>query len=192
VLQGLPRPLADPGALEDFAFLPDGPRLAALCSENSPLATALRVRFGSRCARALVGELARAPLPAAGLQALRQLADTFVLREAGQALRGRGAVRELLSLWRADLPMPAALEELLRGSPADRAGFAAALGGRLDRRSVAALAGLLAAPEAEVRVAAGEALRASFGELVPYDPDAPPSALNAAADRVRSLHNRTP
>ena len=86
----------------------------------------------------------------------------------------------------------ALLEQLLGGTPEERRLLAAAVGGRRDHGSLTALADLLVAPDPDLRRIAARSLRASLGDLVPYDPDGEPSELNAAADRVRSLHNRTP
>lgn len=192
VLHSLRRPRAERGDLEDFAHLPESARLAELCAADTPLAVALRSRFPSRCARALVEQLAIGPLPEAKVEALRELVDPFVLAAAGAALQARAALPELLALWRADLPMPAALGAMRSGDLAQRRMLAAALGGRRDVASMAALAGFLVADEHELRRVAGSSLRLSYGERVPYDPEWPRSALIEAADRLRALHNRHP
>ncbi|MBX3461667.1 MAG: HEAT repeat domain-containing protein [Planctomycetes bacterium] len=192
-LAGLPKPLAARGDLEDLARLPAPNRLAAACVGGSPTAVALRVRFATPCARALVEQLAAGPLSAAATEALRELADPFVLAEAARGLAARDGLLELLSLWRRDLPMPAALAELLRhGDDAVRARIVPALGGRRDAESLHALAGCLEAPAVELRRAAAMALQATFGDRIAYDPEWPGSARIEAADRVRALHNRTP
>ena len=192
VFANLPLPRQRMGELEDVAQLPAAARLREWCAADTPRAVALRARFGSRCARVLVQALGAAPLSAAESQALRELVDPFVLREAGCVLRRRGAVRELLALWRGDLPMPTALNDLLRGAVEDRRALAAALPGRRDAGTYGVLADLLVAPEHELRSLAGAALRQIAGDRVPYDPDWPSSALNQAADRWRALHNRNP
>ncbi len=193
VLAGLRLPVAARGDLEDLAVLPPRERLASLCVGGSPLAVALRARFASACARALVERIAARPLSAAEGEALRELADPFVLDEAARGLRARHAVAELLSLWRRDLPMPMALTGLLRDDDAEAAlRFARALGGRTDADSMLALAECLTAPAIGLRREAAQALRASVGDRIDYDPEWPRSALNEAADRLRSLHNRTP
>jgi len=192
VFTDLPRPKATRGDLEDLAYLPAGERLAELCSADTALAVALRARFASQCARALVEALARGPLPPEQVQALREIADPFVLAEAARVLVRRAALPELLAIWRADLPMPASLGASARGGVAERRVLAAALGGRRDAASWRTLVDLLVAPEVEVRRAAAASLRASVGDGVAYDPEWSGSALNEAADRLRSLHNRKP
>lgn len=188
----LPVVRADAGALEDLAWLPPRPRLAVACTGQDPRALALRARFPSSCARALVEALAAAPLDDIGIEALRELADPFVLAEAANVLAGRGRLRELLALWRADLPLPAALRSLLVGSVEDRLSLAAALRGRREPSCRPVLADLLVDTALPVRKLAAEALVAVHGELVPYDPDGSESQRVAAADRLRSLHNRAP
>lgn len=192
VFRSLPRPLALQGALEDLARVAASPRLAARCSGDAPLAVALRARFGSPCARALVAALAAGPLDPAGEGALRELADPFVLFEAARVLGPAGRLPELLAYWRGDLPMPGALMALLGGSRDDRESLARALCGRSDPSCHAALAALLVADEPELRRLAATALRAAVGDLVPYDPDWPASGRLDAAERLRGLHNRRP
>jgi hypothetical protein len=192
VCASLPVPRSLVSALEDFADLPPAPRLAALASGDEPLAVALRARFPSRCARALVAELAAAPLAPAPSQALRELADAFVLREAEAVLAPHDRVRELFAYWRGDLPIPAALAALARGGPDDRRMLAKALRSRREPSCRSALADLLEAPELEVRQLAAEGLRSQLADRIPYDPDGPQSARHEAAERLRSLHNRAP
>lgn len=192
VFQTLPRPRHAAGDLEDLSSLPPRARLAELCVGNAPLAVALRARFASRCAEALVHLLAAGPLLPPAAEALRELADPLVLDEAGRVLRARGATAELLAFWRRDLPLPAALADLLGADSLGRARFAMALAGHGDRGSVAALADLLLDEEPAVRRAAGAALRVTAGDAVAYDPAWPRSELVTAADRVRALHNRIP
>lgn len=188
----LPSVRDEVGALEDLACLPPPSRLAVLCRDDGPMAVALRVRFPSACARALVHELAAAPLSASAQSALRELADPFVLAEAARVLRRRSGERELLGLWRADLAMPASIAELVRSGAEDRRALAAALRGRRDPSCHPTLAALLEAPELDVRRLAAEALVSAVGDRVPYDAEWPDSARRAAAERLRSLHNRAP
>lgn len=188
----LPMPVAEAGELEDLAWLPAPARLVEVASGDEPLAVALRARFPSRCARAFVAALAEAPLPPAASQALRELADPFVLREAAMVLVPRGRVRELLGLWRGDLAMPAELELLVRSGHEDRRALAAALRSRRDATCHAVLADLLEAPERDVRQLAAQALEQLLPARIPYDPDGPQSARHEAAQRLRSLHNRHP
>ena len=180
------------GELEDLSRLPPPARLAEICAEDTPLGVALRVRFRSACARALVIQLAAAPLSPAASGVLRELADPFVLREAVLVLQARAGERELLGLWRHDLPPPAALAVLLQRSAADRAALATALRGRRDPGCWLLLAALLEAEELDVRVVAGELLRDAVAGAVPYEPQWPQSARHEAAERLRSLHNRAP
>lgn len=192
VFADVPRPKDQRGDLEDLAHLPEGERLVELCSAETPLAVALRARFPSQCARALVAAMANAPLPPERAQALREIADPFVLTAAARGLAARQAPLELLAIWRGDLPMPEALGAVARGSIADRRVLAAALAGRRDAASWRTLVDLLVAPEIEVRRAAAVSLRVAVGDGVAYDPEWSGSALNEAADRLRTLHNRKP
>ncbi|MBL8736948.1 MAG: hypothetical protein JNL12_11015 [Planctomycetes bacterium] len=180
------------GPLEDLAMVPPPERLQQSCVGDGPKAVALRVRFPSACARALVEALAKGPLSPDAASALRELADPFVLAETERVLQPRGRDLELLALWRLDLPMPAALAALPARGLAERRALAAALRGRRDETSLPVLADLLLAGELEVRRLAGEALQLALGERVPYDPEAPESERRRAAERVRSLHNRAP
>lgn len=191
VLAGLPHP-PERGDLEDLARLPPDERLAELCSGASPFAVALRARFPSRCAKALIAALGKAPLSPASKDALRELADPFVLEQAGAVLRARRSLAELLAFWRADLPLPSVLEVAADDDPPLQRSVAAALAGRRDAGSTRMLARFLTDLAPEVRRIAGESLRTSYGARVPYDPEWPRSALIEAADRVRSLHNRSP
>jgi hypothetical protein len=192
VLAGLPRPAPGTSPLEGFAVLPEPARLAALGAGDGALAVALRARFPSRCAHALVEVRKSRRWTPAEVEALRQLADPFVLAAAGEVLRRQAAARELLSLWRGDLAMPVALADLARGTPVERVALAQALACRADARSLAALADALVDLDVAVRTAAGAALLRTAGDRVPYDPEWPRSRLLAAAERVRTLHNRLP
>ncbi|MBL8753372.1 MAG: hypothetical protein JNK15_08735, partial [Planctomycetes bacterium] len=191
VCRDLPRPRLPAGDLEDLAALPAPQRLVELCREDTPLAVALRVRFASACAQALVSALAAGPLGDDGSRALRELADPFVLREAERVLAG-GRERELLAVWRGDLPMPTSLARLATRALDDRVTLAKALRGRRDPSIAPVLATLLEDAATEVRHVAAEALQAAFGDRVPYDPTWPQSQRHEAAQRLRSLHNRTP
>ncbi len=192
VCSTLPLPNQVAGDLEDLSVLPPRPRLAEVASGDDPFAVALRVRFPSRCARALVEALANGALTPSANQALRELADAFVLREAAAILVPRARARELLGLWRGDLPMPNEIEQMASGSADDRRTLAAALRGRRDPSCFGALAILLEADEVEVRELAAVALEYACGDRVPYDPNWLQSARHEAAQRLRSLHNRAP
>lgn len=191
-LAALPRPTVAIGPLEDIASLPPPARLAELAAGDEPLAVALRARFPSPCARAFVAALAAGPLATTAQQALRELADPFVLREAAAVLAPAGRLREALGLWRGGLPMPPALTALARGDGDDRRALAVALAGRREPSCAPALAELLVADERDVLVLAAAALELQFPGVVDFDPTAPLSVRRAAADRVRSLHNRAP
>ena len=192
VLVDLPRPKRSSSELEDLARLPGSARLGELCRGEGAFAIALRTRFGSRCARALVEALARGPLDPPAQQALRELADPFVLAEAGRILDARGRRPELLALWRGDLPLPRALEAMLRGPVAERLTLANALAGRRDGGSLSALADLLTDGARSVRAAAGSALATTSGGKVTYDAEWPASRRFLAAQQVRAMHNRRP
>jgi hypothetical protein len=190
VLAAMPLPRHDRGALEDLHVLPEPSRLVRLASGEDPLARALRIRFPSACASAFVLLLEHGPLDAAAAQALRELADPFVLGEAARVLLPHDRARELLAFWRLGLPMPAGLGDALMATPEDRRLLAAALFGRRDAGSLDAVAALLVADDLEVRQLAAAAMRQAVGDLVPYDPEGPLSSWRDAAQRLRSLHNR--
>jgi hypothetical protein len=192
VCRDLPRPRSLAGDLEDLARLPTAARLGELCREATPLAVALRARFPSACARALVEALVAAPLDDESARALRELADPFVLAEASRVLAPARRERELLAIWRGDLPVPPSLVRLTTGALDDRVVLAKALRGRRDPSIAPVLAVLLEDDVAEVRRHAAEALLHAFGDRVAYDPDWPQSQRHEAAERLRSLHNRTP
>jgi len=192
VLAPLPVPVDPTGPLEDLAALPPPERLAVACAGGSPRAVALRARFPSPCARALVGALAAGPLAPEAAAGLRELADPFVLAAAGRALAARGALPELLAFWRGDLPMPAALRELWDCGGACRVQLVDALGGRRDGPAVELLAEALMDPAPAVRQSAAASLQATAGGKVAYDPAWPASRRLDAARRLRALHNRTP
>jgi len=173
-------------------MVPPPERLRQSCVGDGPKAVALRVRFPSACARALLEALAAGPLAPDASLALRELADPFVLAEAGRVLLPGAREGELLALWRVDLPMPAALSDWSARGPAARRALAAALRGRRDASCLPVLADLLVADEPEVRRLAGEALQQALGERVPYDAEGPESERRRAAERLRSLHNRAP
>jgi hypothetical protein len=192
VCASLPLPKERTSPLEDVAVLPDRARLAELAAGGDPFAVALRARFPSRCARALVEALAAGPLPPEAAQALRELADPFVLGAAAAVLAPRGRLVELLALWRGDLPAPVALAQLAAGRDDDRRSLAAALRARSEPSCLCVLATLLDDELLEVRTLAGEALAQLLPARVAYDPAAPRSTHREAAERVRALHNRTP
>jgi hypothetical protein len=192
VFAGMPVPTEARGELEDLGQLPPPPRLVELASSATPLAIALRARFPSACAEALVAALGAAPLAPPAMAALRELADPFVLTEAAAVLRDRGGERELLALWRFDLALPPALAALVRGTTDDRLALAKALVGRRDASCVPALADLLVDDELAVRRTAAAALAQLPAHDVAYDPTAVESARQAAAQRLRALHNRAP
>ncbi|HLQ37899.1 MAG TPA: hypothetical protein VK348_08865, partial [Planctomycetota bacterium] len=180
------------GPLEGIAVLAADKLLVNDCTGQTPAAVAWRARFPSRCAAALLRAAATRGLTADETTALRELADPFVLREAGRELPPGGTLRDLIALWRRDLPMPAVLLPLQRGGPADRIALLEALAGRLDRRSITVLADLLQDDELPVRTAAAAALFRCVGDRVAYDPEWPETERRAAAERLRALHNRRP
>ena len=182
--------LAD-APLGHFAELPSGSRLASLASGNGPLAIALRARFSSRCAAALVEQWGRGPLPSEQRAALRELVDPFVLAAAGLVLDARGARSELLQVFRRDLPGSGPLRPLAAGAPTVRAALMVALAGRKDLQSLEVLAEGLVDSDLAVRTAAGAALFRSVGGSIDYDPEWPAARRNQAAARVRALQNRT-
>ena len=184
----LPRSTAAVGELEDLGYLPPAERLAVVAVGSSPRAVALRARFGPEVAQALVQQLAVGPLAPDALEALRELADPWLLGEIAAAL-GAARLGEALAFWRSDLAMPRAFLPLVEAAPV---ALAAALARRSDPTSRAALAELLLAPAREVRSAAAQCLRAGPMAAVGYDPDAAEELRKDAAARVRSWHDRGP
>jgi hypothetical protein len=192
VLRDLPVPADPTGPLEDFSRLPFGERMVAWCSGEQPRAVALRARFPTAAARALVDALARGPLPPAAQQALRELADPVVLAAAAAAVAARGEPLQALAFWRGDLPLPDCLASAYHADPACREPLLLAVTGRRDAGSRELLAHGMAASEARLRRVAAGVLRDTVGGAIDYDPDWPASQRLAAAERLRTLHNRTP
>ena len=193
VFASLPRPVQTRGDLEDLMRVEPGERLAVRCCGDTPLAAALRARFPSRCARALLGRLARGPLDTEQALALRSLADPFVLAEAARVLLPAGRWRELLPLWRLDVPAPTALATIAHaGDRDDCVTLCAALAGRSDAAACALVADFLVADDRELVRLAAVCLRQVCGESVPFDPAWPRSRRLVAASRLRALHNRKP
>jgi HEAT repeat protein len=139
-----------------------------------------------------VAAWAEAPLPATQLAALRELADPFVLSTAAEALAGRNARAEVLRAWPVDLPVPAGVAELARGTPRERSQLMEALAYHQDPRAIELLAAGLDDPEASVRGSAGAALARVTQGRIAYDPDWQQSARQDAAAKLRALHNRAP
>lgn len=180
------------GALEDFAHLPGAHRLAALCTGATPLATALRTRFGPACAEALLAVRRERPWTHAEAGALRELASIAIVDAASDQLGEQGCLEELLCAWRLDLPVSRGIERLLRSAPPARLALAGALPRRKDPRAVRALAALLVDDDLQVRIAAGAALDRSWPGAVPYDPSWQRSRLEEAARALLAMHNRRP
>ncbi len=180
--------------LADWTELPPAERLAELAVGDGPLAIALRHRFRSRSAAALVAQWGASASPPAALAALRELADPFVIEAAAVALRGRGAEAELLRIWRADLPATASILAFADGPAAQRQALQVALGGRTDRASLMLLGRGLVDEDRAVRTAAGAALFRSIGERIVYDPEWPVDRLRDAAAQLaeHSQLQRTP
>jgi hypothetical protein len=145
-----------------------------------------------------VAELARRPLDGPGERsALAQVLDPGLWEEAARAvLDARGGVAaldELPVVWRRDLAVPAAFAVFATaGDPALRRRFVEGLEGRRGPRVAEALATLALDEDRGVRVAASAAAFRAFGAAAAFDPDAPESERERAADRLRDLHNRRP
>lgn len=178
--------------LLDLHKLPQGPALIARCEGEDALAVALRARFPSACAEALVAAWEKAPLPAAQLAVLRELADPFVLTAAAAVLQVRGARAEVLRAWPVDLPVPSGIAELAHGTTSDRSQLMEALAYHQDPRAIDLLAAGLLDAERSVRAAAGAALGRVAQGRIAYDPDWQQSARQDAAAKLRALHNRAP
>jgi hypothetical protein len=101
-------------------------------------------------------------------------------------------VRELLGLWRGDLPLPEVLRDLCSGGLGDQKTLTAALAGRKDAGSLELLADMLCAADLELRRTAGRSLLVTLGDRIPYDAEWPQSRLFTAAQQLRALHNRMP
>ena len=183
---------AAPGALEDLARLPDGAGLAALCTGATPLATALRARFGPACAAALLSVRSQRAWTLAELGALRELASIAMVDAAAELLLALGSPAEVLSVWRLDLPVSRGIERLLDAGEAGRLALAQALPRRKDPRAARALARLMTDAAPSVRAAAGAALERSWPGAVAYDPTWERSRLEEAARAVLALHNPRP
>lgn len=178
--------------LADLGRLPAAERLVELAVGDGPFAIALRQRFGSRCAEALVGALARAELALPAQSALRELADPFVLARALDALRGRDADLELVRAWRSDLPTCAAIRSVFELSATARQAVLVAAGGRLDAGSLELVAKGLDDEQELVRSAAATALFRSLGDRIVYDPAWPAERRRAAARELLELAQRNP
>jgi hypothetical protein len=187
VLEGSPQR----SPIEDFARLPSGSRLCELAVQEGPLAVALRTLHGSRCARALVDEWGRAELSIGALTALRELADPFVLEAAHMQLARRAAQKDLVRVWRADLPATAVIRSLLEGPAPQRQALMVAIAGRVDEGSLDALGKGLVDEDEGVRNAAGAALFRSIGDGIVYDPSWPQDRLREAAAKLATLPIRT-
>ena len=189
VLAGLPRY----SPLQDLAMLPESSRLVELSVGDEPLAVGLRARFGAFVAAALVEAWAERALSPSERAALRQLADPFVLTMAARTLQRRGALVEVLSIFRPGLPTPSVLLELLAKGEAERRALMVALAE--DRRDVNTYEGLargICDPEMSVRLAAGAALFRSVGDRIAYDPAWPEDRRRQVAQAVQELKQRHP
>jgi len=136
------------------------------CAGDEPLPVALRARFPSACAAALVAAWGRGPLPAPAIAALRELADPFVLTAAATALAARGARVEVLRAFAVDLPTPLGVAELAHGTAAERAQLCEALAWHQDVRAIELLAAGLDDPDVAVRRSAGAAVARVAGITV--------------------------
>ncbi|MFK7739680.1 MAG: hypothetical protein AB8H80_05095 [Planctomycetota bacterium] len=206
VFRPLPRPTEARGDLEDLHRVASDVRLVRRCVGAQPLAVALRARFGGRCARALIAQLAIRALRDDEQLALRELADPFVLAEAARVLAeataggsstGQQRELELLPIWRRDLPAPSTLVASLRGllqagSVDQREAVVRALWGRMDPSCYGLIAELLLDEEPALRRSAGQILKLSVGDRVEYEANWPRSRRVDAATQLRALHNRRP
>lgn len=189
----LPRPNQARGDLEGVFRVEPNLRLVDRCLGNTPQAVALRARFPSRCARALCVALKQGPLVADQSLALRELSDPFVLAEAARVLLPANRLQELLTYWRADLPMPRALQALAQsGTPSQLKLLVQGLRGHTDTDSCDTIAYFLVSDDPELCASAGTALRLAVGDRIPFDPQWPRSRRLDAASRLRALHNRKP
>lgn len=177
------------GDLEDLAELPAPERLAVIAVGRSPRAVALRARFGSAVARGLVALLAERPLQGDEFEALRELADPFVLRELLAVLAPRDRLAEAVGYWRGDVPLPRELRAMAAREPLP---LVSVLARRTDAASRDVLAEILVDGAPEVRRAVAAALAAGPYAWLDYRPDGPPEARKDAAARLRAWHDRGP
>lgn len=192
VLVGIFEGVARFSPLFDLHRLPRPLVLAERCVGDNSFAVALRCRFRSACAHALVALWAAAPLPAAQLAVMRELADPFVLTQAATLLALRNARAEVLLAFPIDQEVPQGIAELVHGTSLERSQLMEALAYHTGPRAFDLLAQGLEDEVRSVRVSAGRALNRVAAGKVPYDPDWQESARQDAAARLRRLHNRTP
>ena len=174
-------PIRDPGAglLEDAAD-PIGRSVADVVGPSIGLAR--RKAWPVRSARVLIDALAKAPLSADAVAALREVLDPHLLTLAAAAIVARDGdlAREIRPLWRHDLPMPASIAALRTAPIEQRIDLADLVAGRRDPRARDLLAQLLLDDDVAVRTAAGVALYRTVGDDIRYDPE------GAAEDRARA------
>lgn len=198
-LTGVERPSTSvAGPLETVSSIPDGEALVAAAAADDALGAALRAAYRVRVGRAMVQALALRPLDRPGeAWAFAQVLDPALFEAAAAVTLGaRGGLamlEELSPVWRRDLPVPAAFGVLAEADDAAlRRRFVEGIEGRRGPRAASALATLALDQDREVRVAASAAAFRAFGASAAFDPDAPESERERAADRLRSLHNRRP
>jgi spermidine synthase len=181
---------ADRFELADVAALPEGDALLELALANEVAAAVLAAVHPVPLARACVARIAQRPLTDVEAELLLPALDPLSLSLAADAVAARaGNPREVLRLWRTDLPMPQALVAAARDPGVDKVALAHGLRGHRGAHERAVLADLLMDERREVRDAAGITLRASFGDRVPYDPLWEESRRRVAADQLRAMHN---
>ena len=186
------------GPLETVSSIPEGEGLVDAAAADDALGAALRAAYRVRVGRAMVQELARRPLDRPGeAWAFAQVLDPALFEAAAavtlDARGGLAMLEELSPVWRRDLPLPAAFGVLAAAEDAAiRRRFVEGIEGRRGPRAADALASLALDPDRDVRVAASAAAFRAFGAAAAFDPDAPESERQRAADRLRSLHNRRP
>jgi hypothetical protein len=177
-------------SLAELPVLPAGDALLELALSNEVAGAVLAAVHPVPIARACIARLAQRPLTDAETGLLLPALDPLSLALAADAVAARrGSQREVLRLWRSDLPMPEALAAAPRDTSADAIELARGLGGHRGARERAALADLLMDQRPEVRDAAGITLRASWGDRVPYDPRWEESRRRVASEQLRAMHN---
>jgi spermidine synthase len=186
-------PSAFRGPLEDLSNLPVGVELVRRATgERTADVVAFRSRFRVRVGYAFVEVLAQRALAADEVLAFRQVLDPSLLADASQVVVARkgDGVAELLPLWRMDLPITPALEDLRSGPVAGRLALATAISGRRTPAELNVLADLMLDEDLQVRRSAAVSLQRSLRGSIEYDPSWERRRLQAATAELRQLIGR--
>ncbi len=184
----------EPGVVHDgpfaaIALLPEGRDLVRRAVEPGAVGVAFRARFRVKVGYACLGLLATAPLVKEHGATFRAVLDPAFLTFAVIAVRARegDVVREILPLWRRDLPIPEGLDALLREGPDKRSALASALSGRKGRPELALLGRLLMDTDLAVRRVASVTLFRTLGDAVTYDPESSEAERREAVEQLKRV-----